>query len=457
MKKITSLRSLCSLLLTLAAFTLPSHRASAQCPIPAFMYSVQGTTVTFYDSSMTTGFNNLYYQWSFGDGTASSATNPVHSYNAPGTYYVCLTLSDSMLGCNGTTYCDSVTVGGIFGGCQAYYYGNQTGNHTIQFTNMSSAIAGCNFTWYFGDGDSSNQVSPAHTYATAGYYHVCLVMSNPAIPCTDTYCSWMTSDSCNANANFTYSINGNSLTVYGDSGANTLASYWYFDGANGTSGNSATFTFSNPSNHLVTHIVNGANCSDSMTQSIWLGNNLGCSAYFFMAPDSSQAHTWWAIASVGGVPPYAFVWYWGDGTSSTGSSPTHTYASAGYYNICLVITDSIGCSSTYCDSAFLSRHDGTNTMITVNVQMNFITTGVQTPGASHIDIYPNPAHSVLQLNAVNTTATQVQLCDLLGKVWINEPVYANKKSISLELLPAGVYLLRVQTSEGMLVQKFVKN
>jgi len=48
----------------------------------------------------------------------------------------------------------------------------------------------------------------------------------------------------------------------------------------------------------------------------------------------------------GGSPPYTYRWDFGDGTTSTESSPTHVYASAGTYVITLVVTDSGGYATT---------------------------------------------------------------------------------------------------------------
>ena len=48
----------------------------------------------------------------------------------------------------------------------------------------------------------------------------------------------------------------------------------------------------------------------------------------------------------GGSPPYTYRWDFGDGTTSTESSPTHVYASSGTYVITLVVTDSGGHATT---------------------------------------------------------------------------------------------------------------
>ena len=50
-------------------------------------------------------------------------------------------------------------------------------------------------------------------------------------------------------------------------------------------------------------------------------------------------------APAGGTPPYTFNWSFGDGASSTGQNPKHTYSSAGTYTATLKLSDSKGLSS----------------------------------------------------------------------------------------------------------------
>lgn len=53
-----------------------------------------------------------------------------------------------------------------------------------------------------------------------------------------------------------------------------------------------------------------------------------------------------------------FTWSFGDGTSSPVQQPTHSYNFTGYAVVCLTITFTDSCSTTYCDSV-LTRQGGT--------------------------------------------------------------------------------------------------
>jgi PKD repeat protein len=70
-------------------------------PNPHFSYLVNGNLVTFTDSSTSP----ITWFWSFGDNFYSDLQNPTHYYKNAGTYYVCLTSTNS---CYHQTFCDSI-------------------------------------------------------------------------------------------------------------------------------------------------------------------------------------------------------------------------------------------------------------------------------------------------------------------------------------------------------------
>jgi outer membrane protein assembly factor BamB len=48
----------------------------------------------------------------------------------------------------------------------------------------------------------------------------------------------------------------------------------------------------------------------------------------------------------GGIPPYSYVWDFGDGNSSTEKSPSHTYTNVGSYNVTFTVIDCAGNQSS---------------------------------------------------------------------------------------------------------------
>jgi PKD repeat protein len=82
-------------------------------PLPeaVFRYAVEDTlspySVTFTDAS---SYEPTAWHWQFGDGAVSQDTNPVHTYPAPGTYQVCMVVSNVYLA---DTLCRDVRVGTV--------------------------------------------------------------------------------------------------------------------------------------------------------------------------------------------------------------------------------------------------------------------------------------------------------------------------------------------------------
>lgn len=68
--------------LVVAAFTVP--------PIGCAPFNAP-----FHNSSHTTGSSGIFFQWNFGDGTSSSAANPIHDYTHSGIYNVTLIVTDT--------------------------------------------------------------------------------------------------------------------------------------------------------------------------------------------------------------------------------------------------------------------------------------------------------------------------------------------------------------------------
>ena len=120
-----------------------------------------------------------YVQWGFGDGLYSTETNPVHSYNYTGEYAVTLTVFKKMF--NGIQQsCSETHMVRVDGNCSDFIYFQsnkkvsfiQTAAFNIDST--SAWAASRTFLWTFGDGQTSNELNPVHTYNIEGTYTACL-------------------------------------------------------------------------------------------------------------------------------------------------------------------------------------------------------------------------------------------------------------------------------------------
>ncbi|MES2618879.1 MAG: PKD domain-containing protein [Bacteroidota bacterium] len=142
--------------------------------IPKVKYKVnnkcEGNAVTFQNStSISTG--TLTYDWDFGDGSAhSSATNPSHSYSAPGVFKVNLTATAN--GCKASLIKSAYT----FPKPVANFTAPTSpvcANTAIPLTNTSTLLFGeQGAIWNFGDGSIGTTKNGLHAFATSGTYNV---------------------------------------------------------------------------------------------------------------------------------------------------------------------------------------------------------------------------------------------------------------------------------------------
>jgi len=125
------------------------------------------------------------FYWDFGDGTSSTEFSPEHDYNTEGTYRVKLMVVDSMT-CN---ISDSAffTINVRLGPTAGFTFSpvQPQENTPTSFTNTS--MNAVSYKWYFGDGDTSMQVNPAHQFNSSGEFNTCLIAYNQ-YGCADTIC-----------------------------------------------------------------------------------------------------------------------------------------------------------------------------------------------------------------------------------------------------------------------------
>lgn len=423
--------------------------------------TVPGSTlVSFIDQSSG---NPTNYYWSFGDGGTSTLQNPTHAYNGNGPFLVCLTITDSAQGCT-DTYCDSLFLNNG-SGCQAFFTAstNPVGN-TVSFTNGSTP-ANATYLWNFGDGTTSTLANPTHTYANPGVYTVCLTVSSGFLGCSDTYCGVVTVGSgSNCQASFTWVADSTGGVQFTNTSTGNPTNYtWTFSNGTTSSLQNPYVQFSSPGWYgvcLSIWTVNGT-CQSTWCDSVYVNTTSGggCSSNFAIYPDTVVAHNYFAINLATGVGPITYLWSWGDGTSSTGAYPSHTYAGPGLYTICLTITDATGCTSTTCYQWQLLRLSSA-VPVTINVVPG--STGVPNdPFETSFSVYPNPATDILYagFSLEQNSDVTVKLFNLAGQTALEVVSTSfgpgsHKLKLDTSNLPKGLYLLQVE-AEGSVAQSKV--
>ncbi|MBX7183479.1 MAG: T9SS type A sorting domain-containing protein [Bacteroidia bacterium] len=172
---------------------------------------------------------------------------------------------------------------------------------------------------------------------------------------------------------------------------------------------------------------------------------------FNLIPDTIE-HSWLVVTNVSGMPPFSYQWSWGDGSTDTTAYPSHTYDSAGYYTICLTITDNTGCTATICDSSsYLYKID--EQMITINA-VNSLPIGIKPVygNANGLSLFPNPANNLVHIKTADKMA---KLCDITGKTLLQFQIKNGKEVVDVSGIENGIYL--IQTERGVSQKLIVRH
>ena len=289
-------------------------------------------SVQFTDTS--TG-SPTAWQWNFPGGWPASSTqqNPSVNYNSPGVYDVSLTVTNAA-GSNTFTFTEYI---GVASGPQPgfSYAGSDL---TIQFSNFSNNAN--SYSWDFGDGNTSTDFNPTHTYAADGDYIVKLTAGNNCGTFTATQLVTIATPPV---AGFTVSQTEGCAPVTIDftntSSDNAQDFLWFFPG-----GSPSTSTAANPSvtyaaagEYAVTLIASNTAADDTLSFETYISVDSAPIAYF---QSSSSGATVTFDNQSNNATTYS--WDFGDGNNSTDSNPTHTYTSNGLYTVLLAATNDCG-------------------------------------------------------------------------------------------------------------------
>ena len=213
------------------------------------------------------------------------------------------------------------------------------------------------YAWNFGDGSSGNGVTANHDYPTDGSYTVTLTVTDDAGASASTS-QTISVQAATANqppvADFTFACTD--LTCSFDASGSTdpdggILSYaWNFGDGGTATGVTVDHLYGVDGSYTVTLTVTdvaGASASTSQTVTVqttvtnqlpvadftFACNNLDCS---FDGSKSSDPD--------GSLVGYA--WNFGDGSTASGMTTAHTYATAGTYSVTLTVTDDLGATAS---------------------------------------------------------------------------------------------------------------
>lgn len=137
-----------------------------------------------------------------------------------------------------------------------------------------------------------------------------------------------------------------------------------------------------------------------------------------------------------------YMWDFGDGQTSTTTTPIHTFPTPGRYVVCLTAINTCG-SRDICD-----------TVATGNVS-------IQDPLTENLKVYPIPAQDkfFLQVEGIQLSESRIQLVDVNGKVVMEAQKQQLRSGDKIEFdsakLAAGLYLLKIHSTKHQVVRKVI--
>ena len=299
--------------------------------------------------------------WSFGDGGTSNNQNPTHTFAYTGKYTITLTATNSA-GSGTVTKAGFITVTSYTQSPDASLVSNATAGtlpFAVQFLD-NSTNSPTSWTWSFGDGGTSSEQNPSHTYSVAGIYTVTLTATNSGGSDTVTRVGYITVTKPAAApiASFFSTVQSGSspLTVqFLDASTNSPSSWVWSFGDGGTSAlQNPLHIYNSAGTYAVTLTVTNSVGSDTVSKSGYITAQPSVPITSFMANvTSGYAPLYVQFADNSTNSPTSWDWSFGDSGTSNLQNPIYVYNHAGTYVVQLTSANSVG-SNTSTISNFIT-------------------------------------------------------------------------------------------------------
>ncbi|RYZ29215.1 MAG: PKD domain-containing protein [Chitinophagaceae bacterium] len=362
----------------------------------------------------------------FGDGGNSTAENPVYQYSDTGEFDVTLYVKNS--GCEDSLRIDKIVR--IKPPIAKFSFLKDCNNkRMVSFTNQS--IGATSWQWDFGDGTTSTQQNPVHTYTTYGTYQVKLNVSNDTCTNEQTQTVKIVNGTPDFKATPTIACKGSTIRFVADTtNAANIASYQWNFGHSGNLGSGVNTSTVYPASGLYSvslTVKDVAGCIDSIVKQDYIritgpsagfvaANNNGCKGLAATFSDTSKTDGYTNITK----------WQWdlGDGTiinDNVSKTIQHNYLQAGSFTVSLKLTDASGCKDSISKNSVVNVSNikadfaSSDTLSCPGAAVQFTNSSVASSAFTSTWLFGNTTNSTQQNPSTSYTSDGVYSVQLIIK------------------------------------------
>lgn len=313
-----------------------------------------------YTSGTSAG---VTYTWNYGDGFTGNTAQPSHTYSNNGVYTVTLTANNNYTTACISTYTALVVVNSVCNFTPSFVSSpGANGAYTFS-SNSVGTTSNTSYFWDFGNNTFTSGVNlsvASQTYYTNGTYSVTLQLSSVSPSCgaqvTQTInVSNVPTQTCNLNANFTFSLGANGSANFVSTSTGTLGQTtysWNFGiGSNwnagagylGATGTSCFRIYPNNQSYVVTLTANNnftPSCVSTQTALVTITNTSCNVVPNFTSSLGSNGLVNFNSTSSAVNPNTTFIWEFGDNNMASGvnlTTTSNTYTTNANYTVGLAL------------------------------------------------------------------------------------------------------------------------
>jgi len=290
--------------------------------------------------------------WSFGDGYSSEERNPTHRYAQDGNYTVSVTVREADGdSCTGTEPAYIVVAPGPKP--TANFFSSPGGGQeplTVVFADQSISVEGLvSWCWSFGDGWTSTEKDPTHTYVQDGTYTVSLTVAEfDSDTSMETKASYIVVTDTEPGAEFWASATSGTEPLSADfrdrsTSYDGIVSWsWSFGDGSTSTQKDPTHTYAQDGTYTVSLTAmeaDGDGDEQIKTNCVEVVDSAPVAEFSASPRNASEPPLMVAFSELCTSYDGAVAWLWsfGDGGDSTERSPFHVYSVPGSFDVSLTV------------------------------------------------------------------------------------------------------------------------